>query len=143
MATIPTSPNRPRLAAVVTAVKKNYHGERQLDRFLDGYGWNGTFHHPAMDVVSLYVDQKGPDDIWQDRLDRHPQLKHYPTVAEAVTCGTSKLAVDGIAVVGEQGVYPLTTTGIMKHPHYEFFAQIIQVFRDSGRSVPYFNDKEL
>ena len=46
-------------------------------------------------------------------------------------------------MVGEQGVYPLTTTGIMKHPHYEFFAQIIQVFRDSGRAVPYFNDKEL
>jgi hypothetical protein len=143
MAQIPTSPNRPRLAAVVTAMKKNYHGERQMDRWLDGYGWNGAFHHPAVDVVSLYVDQKGPGDVWQDRLDRHPQLKLYPTVAETITCGTSKLAVDGVIVVGEQGVYPLTTTGIMKHPHYEFFAQIIQVFRDSGRSVPYFNDKEL
>ena len=31
----------------------------------------------------------------------------------------------------------------MKHPHYEFFEQIVGVFRDSGRAVPYFNDKEL
>ena len=31
----------------------------------------------------------------------------------------------------------------MMHPHYEFFEEIVKVFRASGRSVPYFNDKEL
>ncbi len=143
MTTVPNSTHRPRLAAVVTAMRNILHAERQLDRFMDGYGWNGLFHHPAMDVVSLYVDQKGEGDIWQDRIDRHPLVKSYPTVAEAVTCGTSKLAVDGVIVVGEQGTYPLTPMGIMMHPHYEFFAQIVKVFRDSGRSVPYLNDKEL
>ena len=143
MAPLPTSAYRPRLAAVVTAMRNILHAERQLDRFMDGYGWNGLFHHPAMDVVSLYVDQKGEGDIWQDRIDRHPLARIYPTVAEAVTCGGSKLAVDGVIVVGEQGAYPLSPMGIMMHPHYEFFAQIVKVFRDSGRSVPYFNDKEL
>ena len=143
MATIPVSPKRPRLAAVVTAVKKNYHGERQLDRFLDGYGWNGAFHHPAMDVVSLYVDQKGAR-----RYLAGPPRPSSPAQALSHRCRDRylrhrQLAVDGVIVVGEQGVYPLTTTGIIKHPHCEFFAQIIQVFRDSGRSVPYFNDKEL
>jgi hypothetical protein len=76
-------------------------------------------------------------------VDRHPTMKIYPTIAEALTLGTSKLAVDGVVVVGEHGTYPLTETGIMKHPHFEFFEQITKVFRDSGRSVPYFNDKEL
>ncbi len=138
-----TSANRPRLAAVITAYKRLLHGQHVVDRFLDGYGWAGTFHHPAMDVVSLYVDQRGEGDLTQERVDRHPTMKLYPTIAETLTLGTSKLAVDGVVVVGEHGTYPLTETGIMKHPHFEFFEQITKVFHDSGRSVPYFNDKEL
>ena len=137
------STQRPRLAAVITAYKRLLHGQHVVDRFLDGYGWAGTYHHPAMDLVSLYVDQRGEGDLTQERLDRHPTLKLYPTIAETLTLGTSKLAVDGVVVVGEHGTYPLTDTGIMKHPHYEFFEQITKVFHDSGRSVPYFNDKEL
>jgi hypothetical protein len=138
-----TSAKRPRLAAVVTAYKKILHAEEVLDRFLEGYGWNGSYHHPAMDIVSLYVDQRGEGDIFQDRADRHLLMKIYPTIAETITLGTSKLAVDGVIVVGEHGTYPLSPTGIMMHPHFEFFEQITKVFRDSGRSVPYFNDKEL
>jgi hypothetical protein len=138
-----TSAKRPRLAAVITAYKRLLHGQHVVDRFLDGYGWAGTYHHPAMDVVSLYVDQRGEGDLTQERLDRHPTMKLYPTIAETLTLGTSKLAVDGVVVVGEHGTYPYTETGIMKHPHFEFFEQITKVFRDSGRSVPYFNDKEL
>jgi hypothetical protein len=135
--------HRPRLAAVVTAYKRLLHGQHVVDRFLDGYGWAGAYHHPAMDVVSLYVDQRGEGDLTQERLDRHPQMKLYPTIAETLTLGTSKLAVDGVVVVGEHGTYAYTDTGIMKHPHYEFFEQIVKVFHESGRSVPYFNDKEL
>ncbi len=138
-----TSAKRPQLAAVVTAYRKYLHPQHVVDRFLDGYGWGGTYHHPQMDVVALYVDQKGEGDVFEDRLDRHPSLKLYPTIAEAVTRGTSKLAVDGVVVVGEHGEYPLSPTGIPMHPHFEFFEQIVKVFRDSGRSVPYFNDKEL
>ena len=29
------------------------------------------------------------------------------------------------------------------YPHFEFFQKIVEVFRASGHSVPYFNDKEL
>ena len=138
-----TSAKRPQLAAVVTAYRKYLHPQHVVDRFLDGYGWGGTYHHPEMDVVALYVDQRGESDVFEDRLDRHPSMKLYPTIAEAVTRGTSKLAVDGVVVVGEHGSYPLSPTGIEMHPHFEFFEQITKVFRDSGRSVPYFNDKEL
>lgn len=143
MQTGKTSSRRLRLAAVITAYKKYYHPQHIVDRFLDGYGWNGTYHHPPMEVVSLYVDQRGPGDLSQERADRHPYMKIYPTIAEAVTRGTSKLAVDGVVVVGEHGHYPLTATGIMEHPHFRFFREITSVFRDSGRAVPYFNDKEL
>ncbi len=134
---------RPRLAAIVTAYRKILHPQQVVDRFNEGYGWNGEWHRPAMDVVSLYVDQRGPGDIFEDRAARHPQMKIYPTIAEALTLGTSKLAVDGVVAVGEHGTYPLSPDGIMMHPHFEFFEAITKVYRDGGRSVPYFNDKEL
>jgi len=70
-------------------------------------------------------------------------MKMYPTIAEALTLGGSKLAVDGVVLVGEHGHYPRNQKGQTKYPRYEFFQQIVKVFRDSGRSVPVFNDKHL
>lgn len=134
---------KPRLAAVVTSYKKYLHPQHIVDRLLDGYGWNGTYHRPRMEVVSLYVDQRGEGDLSQERADRHPEMKICSTIEDAVTLGTSKLAVDGVVVVAEHGVYPLSKNGIMMRPHYEFFEKITNVYRSSGRSVPYFNDKEL
>src|ERR1700684_4187725 len=97
---------RPKLAAVVTVYRKYSHAQHIVDRFLDGYGWNGAYHRPAMDLVALYVDQVGSDDLSRERAARFPDMKIYPTVAEALTQGTGKLAVDGIVVVGEHGDYP-------------------------------------
>ena len=70
-------------------------------------------------------------------------MKIYPTIAEALTLGGSKLAVDGVVLVGEHGNYPRNEKGQTKYPRYEFFEQIVKVFRDSGTSVPVFNDKHL
>jgi hypothetical protein len=70
-------------------------------------------------------------------------MKICSSIEDALTLGTSKLAVDGVVVVAEHGVYPLSPNGIMMRPHYEFFEKITNVFRSSGHSVPYFNDKEL
>ena len=38
-----TPAQRSRLAAVITAYKRLLHGQHVVDRFLDGYGWAGTF----------------------------------------------------------------------------------------------------
>jgi hypothetical protein len=70
-------------------------------------------------------------------------MKIYPTIAEALTCGTGKLAVDGVVIVGEHGNYPKTSKGQVQYPRYRFFQETVRVFRDSGRSVPVFNDKHL
>ena len=134
---------RPKLAAVVTVYRKHSHAQHIVDRFLEGYGWNGTHHHPAMDLVSLYVDQVGADDLSRDRAQRFPGMKIYPTIAEALTQGTGKLAVDGVVLVGEHGDYPKTDKGQVQYPRYQFFKQIVDVFKSSGRSVPVFNDKHL
>src|SRR5438128_3676229 len=135
---------RPKLAAVVTTYFKYSHAQHIVDRFLDGYGWNGVHHRPAMDLVSLYVDQVDPKtDLSHERAERHPAMKMYPTIAEALTLGGSKLAVDGVVLVGEHGKYPRNEKGQTKYPRYEFFQQIVKVFASSGRSVPVFNDKHL
>jgi len=134
---------RPKIAAVVTTYFKYSHAQHIVDRFLDGYGWNGTHHYPPMDLVSLYVDQIGRTDLSKERASRHPAMKMCTTIAEALTLGGDKLAVDGVVLVGEHGNYPRNEKGQTKYPRYEFFEQIVKVFRSSGRSVPLFSDKHL
>jgi hypothetical protein len=134
---------RPKLAGITTVYRKHSHTQHIIDRYLEGYGWNGTHHHPEMDLIALYVDQVGADDLSRDRARRFPSMKIYPTIAEALTLGTGKLAVDGVVVVGEHGDYPKTPKGQVQYPRYRFFEEIVKVFRDSGKSVPMFNDKHL
>src|SRR5436190_5000373 len=99
-------PARPKLAAVCTTYFKYSHAQHIVDRFLEGYGWNGTHHHPPMDLVSLYVNQIGNTDFSRERLTRYPDTKAYSTIADALTLGGSKLAVDGVVLLGEHGNYP-------------------------------------
>lgn len=91
------SNSRPRIAATINTVLRLLQGQYILDRFLDGYGWQGAYHHPQVDLVSLYVDQIGAGDLSAERNRSHPSVKFYPTIEEALTLGTDKLAVDGVA----------------------------------------------
>ena len=138
------SPNhRLRLAAVVTEYRKFSHAEHIVDRFLFGYGWEGRHHKPDMDVVSLYVDQKPAGDLSRSRAQEFPKMRLAPTIADALCGGGRTLDVDGVLLIGEHGTYPRNEKGQTLYPRYEFFAEIIDVFRKSGRSVPIFNDKHL
>jgi hypothetical protein len=134
---------RPRIAGIATIYFKHSHAQHVVDRFLEGYGWNGRHHRPPMDLVSLYVDQRGDDDLSRDRTERFPSMKIYPTIAEALTLGGDKLAVDGVLLIGEHGKYETNEKGQHLYPRYEFFREIVKVFRASGRSAPVFNDKHL
>src|SRR5262245_54808384 len=102
---------RPTIAAVVTEYRKWSHAQHIVDRFLEGYGWEGRHHHPPMDLVSLYVDQVGANDLSRERAGRFPAMKIYPTIAEALTQGGGKLTVDGVLLIGEHGTYPTNEKG--------------------------------
>jgi hypothetical protein len=134
---------RPRIAAVVTEYRRYSHAQHILDRYLFGYSWNGRHHIPEIDLVSLYTDQQPEGELGRSRSALRPQMKIYPTIAEALTLGGEKLAVDGVLLIGEHGDYPFNEKGQHLYPRYEFFQQIVDVFRRSGRSVPVFNDKHL
>ena len=108
---------RPKIAAIVTEHRPNSHGQHLVDRFLWGYSWQGRHHHPPMDLVSIYVDQLGEGDLAVDRAKRCPTMKIYPTIVDALTLGTGKLAVDGVVVIGEQGRNPRNEKGQMLWPY--------------------------
>jgi hypothetical protein len=134
---------RPKIAAIATIYHKYSHAQHIVDRFLEGYGWNGRHHRPAMDLVSLFVDQVGENDLSRERAARFPGMRIYPTIADALTLGGSTLAVDGVLLIGEHGKYPTNEKGQHLYPRYEFFRQIVAVYRASGRTAPVFNDKHL
>ncbi len=135
--------NRKKIAAVCTTYFPYSHSQHIVDRFLMGYGWNGEHHRPDMDVVSLSVDQLGKDDLSPARLKEFPSVKGCDSIAEALTLGTGKLAVDAVLLIGEHGRYPRNEKGQHLYPRYEFFREIVKVFESSGRAVPVFNDKHL
>ena len=134
---------RPKIAALTTVYTKYSHSQHIVDRFLEGYGWQGRHHKPAMDLVSLYVEQKSEVDLSHEREHRYPGLKIYPTISEALTLGGNDLAVDGVLLIGEHGDYPDNEKGQKLYPRYEYFQQVVEVFRNSGRTAPLFNDKHL
>ena len=51
--------------------------------------------------------------------------------------------MDGVLLVAEHGDYPDNEKGQKLYPRYEFFEEIVNVFREDGRAVPIFNDKHL
>ncbi len=131
-----------KIAAVVTVYHKYMHGQHIVDRFLEGYDWHGRHHVPSCKIASLYVDQTGEGDLSAERSERHG-FPITSTIAEALTLGTGRLAVDGVLIIGESGQYDRNDKGQTLYPRYEFFMQVMDVFRDSGRSVPVYNDKHL
>ncbi len=141
-----SGPRRPRarkrIALLATEVWKYSHAQHFIDRFLEGYGWQGQHHYPPIKLVSLYVDQFPQGDLSRDRARRHG-TRIYPTIAEALTGGGSKLNVDGVLIIGEHGRYPRNEKGQTLYPRHRFFMETVRVFEASGRAVPVFNDKHL
>jgi len=131
-----------RIAVITTVYKYLSHAQHEADRILVGYPHAGAWHRPDMKIVSLYVDQKPENDLSAARA-REFGFVVYPTIAEALRCGTDKLAVDAVMIIGEHGNYPRNEKGQILYPRYEFFRQCVDVFEKDGRAVPVFNDKHL
>jgi len=133
---------RKRLAIVTTEWRFHSHAWHMGERFLVGYPSGSAWHHPEIDVVSAYVDQFPENDLSRQRAQEFG-FTIYPTVAEALRCGGKQLAVDAVLIIGEHGNYPKSEWGQTKYPRYEFFKQVVDVFREDGRTTPVFNDKHL
>ena len=131
-----------RIACLSSTYHVRSHSDNFITRFLEGY-WIGETHYDApFEVASLWMDQIHPADIGQ-RLAAAYSVPVAKDIAGALTLGTGKLAVDGVVLVCEHGDYPHNEKQQQLYPRYEFFEQVVKVFRDSGRSCPVFVDKQL
>lgn len=138
------APARKKVALLGTMVRPLSHAQHFLDRFTLGYTWAGGWHRPAVDLGSLYIDQfPGGENDLARRSAKRFNVPLFPSVAETLTLGTGKLAVDGVVIIAEHGRYPKNEKGQTLYPRYKWFKEIVKVFESSGRSVPVFNDKHL
>ncbi len=142
VANVTAAPPRKKIALIATVVFEKSHAQHFIDRFALGYGWNGAWRKPEVDLVSLYVDQFPANDLAHGRSERY-DIPIHKSIADALTLGTGKLAVDGVVIIGEHGDYPVNEKGQTLYPRFEFFKEVVKVFESSGRSVPVFNDKHL
>lgn len=133
---------RKKIAFLGTSVYRHSHAQHFLDRLAAGYAIGGRWVAPPLDVASVFIDQFPENDIARQRIAKYG-LTQFPTVTEALTLGTPRLAVDGVVIIGEHGRYPKNEKGQTRYPRYEWFKEVVQVFEASGRSVPVFNDKHL
>ena len=135
-------PARKKIALIATEVRLHSHAQHFIDRLLLGYVWEGGWRKPELDLVSLYVNQFPEKDLARGTAARHG-VPIYSSIAEALTLGTGRLAVDGVVIIGEHGQYPKNEKGQTRYPRYQFFKAVVRVIEASGRSVPVFNDKHL
>jgi hypothetical protein len=133
---------RKKIACLSSTYHVRSHSDNFVTRFLEGYWIQERYYEPPFEVASLWTDQVHPADIG-GRLASAYKVKQTSSIAEALTLGTGKLAVDGVILVCEHGKYPHNEKNQQLYPRFEYFEQVVNVFKDSGRSCPLFVDKHL
>jgi hypothetical protein len=131
-----------KIAAISTTYFLRSHSDDIITRELEGYWIGERFYPPPVKVVSMYQDQIHAADVGR-KLAAAYGVSIKPSIADALTLGTGKLAVDGVIQIGEHGDYPWNNKQQQLYPRFEFFSQIVDVFRKSGRAVPVYTDKHL
>jgi hypothetical protein len=138
-----TQERKPRIAVLATfwgATRS--HADWLVNKLIDGYWWRGAYHPSRIEVVSLYLHQHDTSLLGQ-KVAKAKGFPVFKSVAEALTLGGKELAVDGVVIVGEHGNYTTDLKGRWLLPRWWLYNQVIQVFEQSKRSVPVFNDKHF
>ncbi|HEV8002924.1 MAG TPA: hypothetical protein VGP63_23770 [Planctomycetaceae bacterium] len=140
--TAPDTKRVPKVAAIVTAYFHNSHADVIVSRLLQTMTLDDKGERPALQLVSLYVDQPQGSSVGLDIARAH-HIPIYKTPAEALTLGGKSLAVDGVLLIGEHGRYALSSTGQVIFPKRRLFTEILEVCDRSHRVVPVYTDKHL
>lgn len=128
-----------KVAAVVTVYRPKSHADVLVGKILEGWQQDGG-PGPALELVSLYVDQFPNEDMSVKLAEKHG-FRLCKTIREAITLGGSDVAVDGVLSIGEHGEYPWNEFGQHLYPRKRFFEEITDTFASCKRVVPVFNDK--
>tara|TARA_R110002124_G_scaffold53088_4_gene152276 strand:- start:39240 stop:40532 length:1293 start_codon:yes stop_codon:yes gene_type:complete len=131
-----------RIAAILTEYRPNSHADVIVGKYLEGYNQDGMAPFPRSKIVSMFTEQVPETDMSRDMAKKHG-VPIFRTVADALTLGGDKLAVDAVLLIGEHGVYRMNDKEQKQYPRFEMFLKITDVFRETKKSVPVFNDKHL
>ncbi|MBI1314707.1 twin-arginine translocation signal domain-containing protein [bacterium] len=134
------APRRPRVAAIFTVLRFRSHPFNILENFLGPYYFNGELTDPGVDIVALYADQFPSDDMARAVSGKF-KIPLFGSIGDALRVGGRDLAVDAVLSIGEHGDYPYNERGQHLYPRKRFFDEAFAVMRESGRFVPFFNDK--
>jgi hypothetical protein len=140
MSQAPAPPKK--IAAIITEYRPGSHADVVVGKYLEGYNQDDQPPYPRSKIVAMFTEQIPKQDMSRERAKKY-HVPIFRTVADALTLGGDKLAVDGVLLIGEHGDYPTNDKQQKLYPRFEMFLKITDVFRQSGHGVPVFNDKHL
>ena len=132
-----TRPGANRLAILASRWTPGSAARQVADRFLIGYPRAGKWRRPALEVVSLYVDQTPEADQSRERAAEFG-FRIYSSVADALRCGGDRLAVDGVLMLAGQGD---DSSSGLSGP--DLLEPLLEVFEEDRRAVPVYWDEPL
>ncbi len=92
----PAAGSRPKIAALASVYTYLSHAYHIVGRFLDGFAVHDGhgLHKPPFEVVSLFIEQT-PEatDLGRAKAQKN-RVRFSPTIADALTLGTGRLAVE-------------------------------------------------
>ena len=133
---------RKKIAAIITEYRELSHADVIVTKYLKGFPADEGFFAPRVNLASMYIDQIPEEDIGRQIAEEH-EVPIYPSIARALCLGGTKLAVDGVLLIGEHGDYAWNEKEQHLFPRKYFMEQICGVMATSGRAVPIYNDKHL
>jgi hypothetical protein len=138
------APKRPRIAVLTTTYHYLSHAYHIAGRFLDGFvvpAGRGLYR-PDVEIASMFIEQIGENDLGRAKA-KACNVRLSPTIEDALTLGTGKLAVDGVLLIAEHGDYPTNEKLQKLYPRGRFFREAADLIRRDGRGIPVFIDKHL
>lgn len=145
--------NRPKVALIITTYFAASHADVVATRLIQGYPWLGEQIDARVEVVSMYLEQRGDAGQTPGESPRRPDIgvgiarsagvPIFPTVAEAIGVGRGGVGVDGVVIIGEHGDYADNIFGQKLYPRRRLFDAAVSTMIAADRFVPIFNDKHL
>ena len=134
--------HRTKAAAVVTVYRYNSHADVLVGRLLSGYSVNAKWAPSHTDVVSLHAEQVTSVDM-QPRPGRAERLSNLSVHSGHVDLGRQVARRRWRCVYRRAWGLSDQRRSPDLYPRFELFSQIMDVYEQSGRSVPTFFDKHL
>src|SRR5215204_4536633 len=84
-----------KIAAIVTEYRPLSHADVIIGKYLEGFNQDNQPPYPRSKIVSMFTEQIPKQDMSRERAKKF-NVPVFRTVADALTLGGEKLAVDGV-----------------------------------------------